>query len=228
MEQKNMIKALIFDMDGTITLTEELHHRAYATIFKDFGITFTQEEEARRFAGSGSKNIFETVFKENNVACDEALMKKCIDRKRALYTKLVQETEVTLVPGIREFLKKSEELGLKRIIATGNSDLNAVRFILERASLLHFFPQIVSISEVPHGKPAPDVFLEAAHRLAAQPSECVVFEDSLNGVEAAVSAGIMCIALETTSTRDQLLKAGAKYVVPHYDSITNDMLYGTN
>ena len=222
-----MIKGLIFDMDGTITLTEELHHRAYAEIFNDFGIAFSQEEEARRFAGSGSKHIFTTVLAEHGVAFDEELMKKLIDRKHALYTKIVHETDVKLVPGVKEFLHRIEPLGLARIIATGNSDLDSVRFILERASLLQFFPKIVSVTEVPQGKPHPDVFLEAARRLEAQPSECVVFEDSLNGVEAAFAAGIRCIALETTAKRPELLAAHATYVVTDYNSITNEMLYGT-
>ncbi|MEK9133013.1 MAG: HAD family phosphatase, partial [Patescibacteria group bacterium] len=113
-----------------------------------------------------------------------------------------------------------------KIIATGNSNLDIVRVILQKVGLLGYFPEIISITEVPRGKPFPDVFLEAAKRMNCEPAECVVLEDSANGIQAAHAAGIRSIALETTSKAEDLRAAGATYTVKNYFQITNEILYG--
>lgn len=214
-------------MDGTITLTEPLHYQAFNAVFKKHGVgDFTYEEEITKYAGSGSKNIFTKVFADRGVKVSPEEIEKCMAEKKKLYTNIVQDAKVSVVPGITKFLEKTETLGLKRIIATGQSDLTAVRFILEKVGLLNFFPNIVSITEVAHGKPAPDVFIEAAKRLGFPREKCVIFEDAINGVTAAHAAEIRCIALETTTKREDLLAAGASIVVKNYSEITNEILYG--
>ena len=220
-----MLKGLIFDMDGTLTLTEPLHYKAFASVFNQYGVDFSIDEEIKKYAGVGAKHTFETVFDERGIVVTDEQIADCIAKKHELYKKLVQESRIPVVPGILEFVKKTDAAGLKRIIATGNSDLEAVRYILKKVGLLEYFPAIVSISEVPHGKPSPDVFLEAARRINCAPTECIVFEDAINGVSAAHSAGIRCIAVETTTPREDLLAAGAKYTDKEYTLITNEMLY---
>lgn len=215
-----MLSCIIFDMDGTITLTEQLHFKAFSEVFRAHGVNdFTFEEEQIKYAGSGSKNIFTKVFAERGVTVLPEELEQCVSEKRELYKKIVQESEIPLVAGVKEFVEKMDHHGLKRIIATGNSDLDAVRFILEKVGLLKFFPDILSISEVPRGKPFPDVFVEAAKRMGCAKNECVVLEDAINGVEAAKAAGIRCIALATTTSREDLLKAGADVVVKDYNEI---------
>lgn len=223
-----MLKGVIFDMDGTITLTEPLHHKAYTEVFRQYGVhDYTYEEEMTKYAGSGSSIIFPSVFRDRGINFDDEKIKECRRKKKELYTKLVQESEIEVVEGVHEFVKKVEDAGLKKIIATGNGDLEAVRFILKKVNLLHFFPEILSIGEVPRGKPFPDIFIEAARRLGYLPSECVILEDSINGVLAARAADILCIALETTTNPVDLKKAGATFIVKNYFSITDEMLYGT-
>lgn len=221
-----MLKGVIFDMDGTLTLTEGLHHLAFAQIFKRYGIEFSPEEEVRQYAGKGSKITFEEVFAKHNKTLTPKELEECINEKRNLYKKIVQEEQIPIVDGIREFIKKVEDKGLKKIIATGNSDMEAVHYILKKVGLLDYFPDIISISEVPRGKPFPDVFLEAAHRLGFNTDECVVFEDAINGVEAAAAANIRCVAVETTTDREALLKAGASDVIKNYYQLTDQILYG--
>lgn len=219
-----MLKGIIFDMDGTITLTEPLHHRALAKVFREYGIDYGLEMHVSRFAGSGSLNTFTKVFAEHGVKVSEEEIKECISKKHNLYTKFVHEEEIPVVPGAKEFIKKIDKMGLERIIATGNSDLDAVRFILGRLGLAGYFPQILSIKEVVRGKPFPDVFTEAAHRLNLSPAECIILEDSVNGVQAASSAGIRCIAFDTTTKKEDLLAAGAFAVVKNYFEITDDLI----
>lgn len=221
-----MLKGIIFDMDGTITLTEELHHRAFSEIFKKFGVEYSFDTHVRRFAGAGSELTFKTIFAERGKSLSPQELEKFMAQKKELYTKLVQESDISTVPGVHEFVKRVSEKGLRRIIATGNSNLDAVRFILEKVSLSEYFPDILSIKEVARGKPFPDVFLEAAKRLGCEASECVVLEDAINGVTAAKAAGIRCIAFETTTGRDDLLKAGAEKVLKDYFELTDGVLLG--
>lgn len=221
-----MLKGLIFDMDGTITLTEPLHYKAFDAVFKTHGVSdFTYEEEITKYAGSGSRNIFTKVFADRKIKVSPEEIERCMAEKKKLYAKTVQESQISVVPGITKFLERTGKAGLKRIIATGNSDMGAVRYILEKVGLSNFFPNIVSITEVAHGKPAPDVFIEAARRLGFPKDKCVVFEDAINGVSAAYAAGIRCIALETTVKREDLLAAGACAAVKNYLEITDKILY---
>ncbi len=220
-----MLKGLIFDMDGTLTLTEPLHYKAFSWVFNQYGVEFGVDEAIKKYAGAGSKYTFQNVFEERGIVMTDEQIVECMAKKHELYKKLVQEAEIPVVTGVVDFIKKTDAAGLKRIIATGNSNLDAVRLILKRVGLLEYFSAIVSISEVPHGKPSPDVFLEAARRLGCAPAECVVFEDAINGVTAAKSAGIRCIAVETTTPREDLLAAGATHIVKDYTFITDEMLY---
>lgn len=221
-----MLKGVIFDLDGTLTLTEELHYKAYSAVFKEYGVNdFTYEEEISKYAGSGSRNIFTKVFENRGVKVSPEEIEKCIEKKHALYTKIIQEEEIPVVAGALEFVKMLQARGFKKIIATGNSDLDAVRFVLKRAGLLEYFPDIISIKEVPMGKPFPDVFIEAARRISCTPNECVVFEDAVNGVDAAVSAGISCIALGTTTKKEDLLNHRASNVIPDYTQIIDNVMF---
>ncbi|MEK7523596.1 MAG: HAD family phosphatase [Patescibacteria group bacterium] len=211
-----MLKGIIFDMDGTITLTERLHYDAYQKVLKPYGLSYSYEEQMKKYAGSGSKTIFSAVFAEHGKTISPQELDQCVARKHELYTKIVQDSKIEIVPGALEFIKKVHELGLKKIIATGNSNLPAVRMMLQKAGLESYFPEILSISEVARGKPFPDVFIEAARRIGCHHDECFVLEDAINGVTAAKAAGIRCIAFETSTPREELLKAGASLVVKNY------------
>lgn len=223
-----MLKGVIFDMDGTLTLTEGMHYRAFAQVFKKYGIDFGPEEEITEYAGRGSRFTFTDVFQKRGKKVSPEEIEKCMQEKKDLYKKIVQSEGLPLVGGVLEFVKMVHEKGLKKIIATGNSDMSAVRFILEKTGLSEYFPDVLLTSEVANSKPAPDVFLEAAKRLGLKTDECVVFEDSINGVSAARSAGIRCIALETTTKKEDLLKAGASVVVKDYEEVTDEILNENN
>lgn len=222
-----MLKGLIFDMDGTITLaTEPLHFKAYAEVFRDYGIEYTLEEHLAKYASAGAQRIVTGVFHDRGKNFDKAEIEAAKAKKRDLYKKIIQEEPLPLVPGVKEFVKKVDALNLKKIIATGNSDRSAVEFILKRIGLFEYFPDILLITEVPRGKPFPDIFLEAVRRLGLSKEECLVLEDSVNGVTAAQAARIRCIALETTTKKEDLIEAGAAVVVKDYYEITDVMLYG--
>lgn len=221
-----MLKGVIFDLDGTITLTEVYHHRAFAEVFAKYGITYTMEDHASRFAAAGARVTFGTIFKEQRNELTEEELKNLSGQKRELYTKFVHENEISVVPGVTEFVKRIHDKGLKKIIATGNGHLDIVRYIVGKVGLLEYFPDMISVSEVARGKPFPDVFLEAAKRIDCEPAESVVLEDSVNGVMGAAAGGIRCIAFETTAKREDLLKAGASVILKNYLELTDEILHG--
>lgn len=212
-------KGIIFDMDGTITLTQHLHFQAFREVFKKYGIDFTKEDDMK-YAGSGGKITFTKVFGERGVKGD---VERCIEDKRKIYDALLQKEDIKLVPGIKEFCERIKAKGLKRIIATGNRK-ESTQYILRKTGLAEYFPDIVTISEVGRGKPFPDVFLKAAEKLVLKPEECVVLEDSPNGIEAAKAAGIRSIGLATGEVPEKLLSVGASAVVKDYFEITDKLL----
>lgn len=219
-----MVKAVILDMDGTITLTEQFHIEALTAVFAQQGMTYDPVEHMQKFAGAGTKVIVKAVFQKNGKQISDDEIQKLVAVKRDLYTKIVHEKQIPFVNGVHEFITRIEKRGLKKIIATGNGDIEAVRYILSKIDLDQHFPEIVSITEVPHGKPFPDVFLKAAERLGVLPNECVVLEDSANGVQAAVAAEMPVIAFETTTSKENLQLAGATFILPDYTFISDSMI----
>ncbi len=219
-----MKKAVLFDMDGTITLTERFHIQAFTELFAKEGIEYDPVAHMKVYAGAGSKLILKDYFAKHGRELSAEEIAHYVEVKRDLYNRIINENEIPFVKGVHEFVNHIESLGLKKIIATGNGDLNAVRYILRKINLDQHFPNIISISEVAHGKPFPDVFLAACERLGVTPAECIVLEDSANGIQAAKSANIFSIAFETTTKKADLLAAGASLVLPDYTFINDAML----
>lgn len=209
-------KGIIFDMDGTITLTQHLHFQAFREVFKKYGIDFTKEEDMK-YSGSGGKITFAKVLEERGIKAD---IDQCVEDKRKIYDALLEKENIELVPGVKEFCERIKAKGLKRIIATGNRK-ESTEFILKKAGLAEYFQDIVTIAEAGRGKPFPDVFLKAVERLNLKPEECVVLEDSPNGIEAAKVAGIRSIGLATGESPEKLLSVGASAVVKDYFEITD-------
>lgn len=212
-----MIKGIIFDMDGTLTLTEHLHYEAYRQVFARYGITYTWEEERTLYASSGGRYTFTSIFGQHGVQVD---IDTCIDEKERVYIDILSHIEPALVPGIVPFLEYLTKHGIPKIVAS-TTRRDIVALTLERAGLSHFFPVYVSGRDVLHQKPAPDIFLTALKEIGCAPAEAIVFEDAINGVKAARAAGMPCIAVETTAEKENLLEAGAVMVIKDYQDLSS-------
>jgi beta-phosphoglucomutase len=221
------IKGLIFDLDGTLTLTQEFHYEALHEVFlNDYGIDYTQAEDQELFSGKGSKYTCEQILKNRGKNPTASDIEKCAARKKEVYERILAGKEIIPVPGIKDFLDSSKKEGLKMIVATGNKP-EATKIILERAGILGYFDVIVSQANVKNQKPAPDLFLLAAEKLNAAPEECVVFEDSINGIEAAKAGNIPCVALTTGTAAEKLIAAGALETIKDYnDPKLKKLIYG--
>jgi beta-phosphoglucomutase family hydrolase len=216
-------KGLIFDLDGTLTLTQQFHYQAFSEVFKKDGLVYSPADDLR-YAGKGSSCIFPEFFAEHGIKITAEEVKAYADAKKTAYDRIIHQARIEPVPGIKTFLEKAKSKGLKMIVATGNK-LEATRYILEKAGLNGYFGDIVTNLDVTKSKPAPDIFLKAAEKLQLNPSECIVFEDSLNGIQAAKAGQIPCVALATGHKAEDLSKTGAQIVIADYTDLKLNELF---
>lgn len=217
-------RALIFDLDGTVTLSQELHYKAYAAVFKSRGVNFTKREDLSLYAGKGSERTFRGVFAARGEKVTPAQIQKMRAEKKKIHNALMKTSQIKLVPGLLNFVKKTDRMGVPRIIATG-SHRHAARSTLQKTGMKKYFPQFLCSADVKEPKPSPEIFLKAAARLGVKPGDCVVFEDAVMGIKAARKAGMYCVGVATGLPPSILKKAGAHIVINDYNKlIDNDFL----
>jgi beta-phosphoglucomutase family hydrolase len=221
------IKGLIFDLDGTLTLSQQYHYQAFAKVFKKYGITYTKEEDKYEYAGKGSRCTFPEVFAKHGRKLTDEEIEKLSNEKKEVYDRIISKAKIKGVPGVKTFLERMKKHGRKMIVASGNK-AESIDFILKKTKLRKYFDVFITNKDVKKSKPAPDIFLAAAKKLGLKPHECIVFEDAVNGIHAAKAGGIPCVALATGIRKKDLAAAGAKMVVTDYNSISDIMLFGKN
>jgi len=185
-------------MDGVIVDSNPFHKIALKQFCKKYGKDLTEDELREKIYGRRNQDWLTNIFGR----LDPDKMKAYADEKEALFRE-VYEGDIEPVDGLPSFLRKLQELRIPRAIATSAPRSN-VDFTLEKTKTGKYFDTILDDSFVNKGKPDPEVYLKTADALKFQPSNCVVFEDSLAGVEAAKNAGCKVVGLTTTHTREEL------------------------
>lgn len=204
------IEAVLFDMDGTLIDSEPNYRVADERFLKDLGIELP-EEVWELFVGIGSGKMIEYVKDHYGLEGDT---QELLELKDRYYHGIVEE-RTEIFPATVRLLGELEERGMPCAIATGSSK-RTLRLSLEATGLEERFDATVSAEEVAEGKPAPDVFLEAARRVGVRPERCLVLEDSRSGIEAALAAGMAVVALPSVSSlRDDPLLEKVDLVIPH-------------
>lgn len=207
-----MLKAVIFDFDGVIANTEPVHMRAFQLTLGEDGITLTEEEYYSNYLAYDDKTLFKTVLKDKEITHDETVIRELMERKSGHYESIIKDN-IEILPGVKDFIGK---LSGKYRLAIGSGALRQeIADILEFAGIEDYFEVIVSAEDVENCKPAPDVFVEVLRRLNASgtgsdtisPDECLVVEDSVSGVEAALSAGMKCLAVTNSYSAEELSRA---------------------
>jgi len=188
-EPRYPVRAVIFDLDGTLIDSEPNYFLADQQLLARYGIPFTEEDKRHYIGGSNLDEMEDLVRRHGLPVSPQALAAE----KNLLYLELARENTRTF-PTMKRFLDLLVAADVPVAVASG-SDLEMIRLLLAKLDLAGTFAQVVSAQEVPLGKPAPDVFLEAARRLGVPPETCVVVEDSRPGVEAAHRAFMRCIAV---------------------------------
>jgi len=186
--------ALIFDMDGVLVDSEPLHYEACRRVVEPFGVDLSVKEFTALWLGH-SRGLREGL-KRHKVPLS---LEEARRRKHAFFVELARK-QLTVRPGVRALLRATEHL--PRAVAT-SSGWEMIDTILGLTGLRENFSVIVSGLDLLRGKPAPDIFLEAARCLGVPPETCIVFEDARPGLLAAKAAGMRCVVVPTQFTRHQ-------------------------
>jgi beta-phosphoglucomutase family hydrolase len=189
----NNRRAFIFDMDGTIVDNMAFHTRAWLTFLQQRGHEVDADAFFLATAGRQGHEIIRSYLGDH---LGDAEMRELSLEKDALYRELYAPHLATL-PGFDAFIAAAQRGGITLAVGTAAPTPNVV-FTLDGLDLRRHFDAVVGAADVLHGKPHPDVFLEAARRIDIAPEQCIVFEDAPLGVEAARRAGMRAVVLTTT------------------------------
>lgn len=194
-----MIQTVIFDMDGVIVDTEPVHHYAYNQHFKQLNIDITPEMYAS-FTGNSTKNIFERLKAQFNLEAD---VQTLVETKRNLFNDAFDNKEdLYLLDGVEDLIKELHSNGMQLVLASSSATVTINR-IFNRFNLDQYFTHKVSGEDFPKSKPHPAIFEHAAFLSQTPVENCIVIEDSTNGILAAKAAGIYCIGYDSFHSKMQ-------------------------
>ncbi|MBA5850414.1 HAD family phosphatase [Clostridium sp. cel8] len=208
------IRAAIFDMDGVIIDSEPDHLEINKRMFKELNINIS-DEEMRNFVGATTMSLWNKILNKYNLpySLDELVS---ID-KNLYIEKLRKDVDKKPIDGVADLIKQLHDKNLKMAVAS-SSPMNVIKIITSKFNLKSYFHNLITGDEVKRSKPAPDIFLKAADTLNVSPKECIVIEDSKNGVTAAKDAGMYCIGFRNLNSGNQDLSR-ADVVVDHFNEV---------
>lgn len=201
-------------MDGVIVDTEPVHRYAYYKQFSELNIEVS-EELYTSFTGNSTRNIFQKL---KDIFQLEQEVEDLIQRKRSIFNDAFDtKKDLELLAGVRNLIEDLHHNGVQLILASSASKVTIER-IFNRFELHDYFTHKVSGEDFPKSKPHPAIFEHAASLSVAPKENCIVIEDSTNGIIAAKAAGILCIGYNSEHSKNQDLSE-ADSVVNHFDEL---------
>lgn len=209
-----MLRAVIFDFNGIIVDDEPIHCQLFQKVFGEEGIVLTEEAYYARYLGFDDRGAFGAGFRDHNRTLNEQKLAELVDRKAVYYQEAIRN-HVAIFPGVRALVA---DLAQRLPLAVASGALRQeIETILTTTGLLAHFKTIVSAEDVKQGKPEPEIFLKALAGLNTQSdygkpiqaAECVVIEDSKEGIRGARRAGMKCLAVTNSHPAELLQEADA-------------------
>lgn len=194
-----MLKAVIFDMDGVIIDSEPLHHKAYYDMFNEVDIKVSKEFY-ESFTGQSTINICKRL-------CDHFSLiespETLVGIKRKHYKQFFESnSDLTLIDGVLDLIKEYHSNGLTLVLAS-SAAMTSINQIFERFELEQYFVAKLSGGDLKQSKPHPEIFINAVQASGYSKNECIVIEDSTNGIEAAKGAGVFCVGFDSFHSKNQ-------------------------
>lgn len=213
----NEIKAIIFDMDGVIVDSEPIHEKAAMEVCREFGMDIPKDE----WDGLRGKRLEDILsYASRKYGTGNEPIEKMIERKIELYL-FCALRDMQSIPGALEFLQKLKASGKYTYALTTSGRKVQQDQILKKFGLLDFFEIIITSGDVQNGKPHPEPYLATVEKLKELPENCLVIEDSDNGVLSAKAAGCQVCGITTTFSRERLESVGADMVVSNFEELAN-------
>ena len=203
------LEAVIFDLDGVLVTTSELHYRAWGRLAEDHNAPFDREFN-ERFKGVSRFDCVRILFPSVK---DDGFLERMAEIKNSYYLELIDNlSHGDLFPGVEQFIEDLKSDGIKAAVGSVSKNTHAV---LEKLGIHNIFDAIVDGNDVEHSKPEPDVFLRSAERMNVCRENCIVVEDAAAGIQAAHSAGMLAVGVGSGDTLSE-----AEYIVDCVSRIT--------
>ncbi len=204
---------VLWDWDEVVIDSSKQHEASWERLAEEIGKPLPEDHFVRGF---GKKNhvIIPHIL---NWSHDSEEVNRLGNRKEAIYRDIIvrEGCPPELIPGVIPFLKQLHGEGIPSVVATSTEREN-VYAIFELLGMEDLFSGMVASEDVSHGKPHPEVFLKAAAVAERDPRHCVVFEDSIHGIEAGLAGGMKVVGVASTQSESRLKSAGVDAIIPHY------------
>ena len=201
-----MLKAILFDLDGTLIDSEHFYFDCWNEILAEWGAALTFDDWVDNYAGTTLRVNAKKLADKYGITMP---LDELIDKREKLTIQRFRTTDVALMPYALDIIEFFAVKGLVMAIAT-SSLRKDVEAIFERNGLAHYFKLIITRSDIINGKPHPESYLTCCEQLGLAKNECIVFEDTINGLTAAKAAGLVCYAVQSNTTEHSKLQAADK------------------
>ena len=213
----NELKAILFDLDGTMLDNNGYHLLSWQEYLGRLGIRLSSEDYKANVSGRTNRDAVEHIFDKK---MSEEKAEHYYLEKEKIYREMYAPF-IRPVAGLLELLQELQRNKVTMAIATSGIQLN-IDFMFEHVPVKNYFDKVVNSTHISKGKPDPEIFIVTADSLNLKPVNCIVFEDSISGVEAGKAAGMKVVALTTTHQKNELLMADL--VIDDYTQINIDQL----
>ena len=211
-------KAFLFDLNGTVIDDMQFHIQSWYEILNSLGATISYEETKLQCYGK-NEELLERVFPGRFTA--EEISAMIIDKETRYQENF--RPFLKLIDGLDEFLEQAYQSKIKMAIGSAAIPFN-IDYILNGLQLHKYFPAVVSAYDVVESKPHPETFLQCAEKLNVAPEDCIVFEDSPKGVEAAARAGMKAVVITTMHTKEEFENDNIICFIENYQGLFNQLV----